>query len=354
METYEEILERMQNRFTQLSGFSPDDASDIGIRLKVLAGEIFSLNTNVEWLKNQMFANTAIGEQLELHAEERGLSRKLAVKSSGTLTFSRKEALEYDVEIPAGTICATTDVDGVRFETTESATLTAGSLSVTVDAQSVEGGEGHNVLPNKITVMVTPPAGISLVTNNVAFTGGVDEETDDELRERILESYKNISNGTNIAFYKNEILKYDGVYSVGVVPLARGNGTVDIYVAGKGEVLSEELISTIQTGIEELREINIDIKIKSPTLITVNTPVNIVVEDGYLFSEVQEECLKLINDYYNSLSIGEDVIFAAIGDKIFSVDGVKNYSFGSTVDYDRKISDDELAVAGTVVVQQKN
>ena len=42
MESYEEILERMKNKFTELSGSNVNDDSDIGIRMKVLAGEIFS------------------------------------------------------------------------------------------------------------------------------------------------------------------------------------------------------------------------------------------------------------------------------------------------------------------------
>lgn len=50
-ETYESILSRMQDRFQELAGFPADDASDIGIRLKVLAGELFSACTNLDWLK---------------------------------------------------------------------------------------------------------------------------------------------------------------------------------------------------------------------------------------------------------------------------------------------------------------
>ena len=49
MESYEEILERMKNKFTELSGSNVNDDSDIGIRMKVLAGEIFSLQNNVNW-----------------------------------------------------------------------------------------------------------------------------------------------------------------------------------------------------------------------------------------------------------------------------------------------------------------
>ena len=71
MESYEEILERMKNKFTELSGSNVNDDSDIGIRMKVLAGEIFSLQNNVNWLKNQMFAQTAVGEQLDYLALER-------------------------------------------------------------------------------------------------------------------------------------------------------------------------------------------------------------------------------------------------------------------------------------------
>ena len=49
-ETYESILSRMQGRFQELAGFPADDASDIGIRLKVLAGELFSACPNLDWL----------------------------------------------------------------------------------------------------------------------------------------------------------------------------------------------------------------------------------------------------------------------------------------------------------------
>lgn len=352
MDTYEEILTRMQNKFSTLAGFSADEASDIGIRLKVLAGEIYSQGANFEWLKNQLFTQTASGSYLDLHAIERGLSRKTAIKSTGTLTFSITTALSYDVQIPAGTVCATSGVDAIRFETTEAVTLAAASLSVAAKAQSVEGGSDKNTGASTVTVMITPPAGISAVTNASAFTGGTDAETDEELRARIIESYKNISNGTNIAFYKGEILKYDGIYSVSVVPLARGTGTVDIYVAGKGAVPSDSLIATIQSGISSLREINIDVKIKAPTLVTVNTPVKITLESGYIFSEVQAECLTAINNYYNSLAIGQQVIFAAIGNAIFQIEGVKNYSFESTVDFDKVMAASELAVPGTVSVTQ--
>ena len=40
MDTYDGILQRMREKYRVQTGHWPDDASDIGIRLKVLAGEL--------------------------------------------------------------------------------------------------------------------------------------------------------------------------------------------------------------------------------------------------------------------------------------------------------------------------
>ena len=73
METYEEILGRMQGTFEELAGYPADDASDIGIRLRVLAGEVYSLTAAMDWLEQQFFAQTAQDEQLDLRAQEHGI-----------------------------------------------------------------------------------------------------------------------------------------------------------------------------------------------------------------------------------------------------------------------------------------
>ena len=52
----------MKARYEQESGFEIDEASDIAVRLKVLAGEIYNMETTLDWTKRQMFASTATGE----------------------------------------------------------------------------------------------------------------------------------------------------------------------------------------------------------------------------------------------------------------------------------------------------
>lgn len=354
MESYSSILNRLSSSFLELTGFKADDASDIGIRLKVLAGELFSLYSELNYIKNQMFVQTAFGENLDNHAIERGLERKEAVKSKGILTFSRTNALPYNITVPVGTVCCTGSIeDGLRFETTSEGILLAGTTSVDVEAQSLEGGKDKNVSRGTISIMVSPPSGITYVTNNNRFSGGADEETDEELRKRIIESYKNVSNGTNIAFYKSEALKYSGVYSASVIPRARGTGTVDIYVAGKGELISNDLKSTIQEDINRLREINVNVLVKDPVLVSVSTILYITVEENYVFSEVRDKCITEIENYYYSLGIGEPFLVADIAECVYHVEGVKNYYIPNSSTFDRDPEPYQLIIKDSIDIRNR-
>ncbi len=353
MENYEEILTRMKTKFAELSGITLNDDSDVGIRMKVLAGEILSLQSNVQWLKNQMFAQTASGTQLEYIAAARGITRKPATTSVGTLTFGRDTALNYDVEIPAGTVCSTSEAEPIRVKTTQTATLTAGMLSVTVPAQSEGGGSAQNTGIGSVKVMVTPPAAITSVTNEDAFTGGIDAESDEELRERIIESYKNISNGTNSAFYKEQVLKHDEIYSASVVAKERGVGTVDIYVAIRGGVPDDSVVTQLQTEITELRELNVDVQVNKADTIEVAVGVDISVKDGYSFNEIKQQCIDNIINYFNTLKIGEPCLVAAIGNAVYTVPGVENYYIVSSISTDRYMSETQLAVIGSIQISER-
>ena len=87
MDSYNDILNRMKEEYFRLSNNKVQDLSDIDIRMRVLAGEIYKDEVNLEFIKNQMFAKTAVGEYLDLHASDRGLTRKESVKATGKVKF---------------------------------------------------------------------------------------------------------------------------------------------------------------------------------------------------------------------------------------------------------------------------
>lgn len=350
--TYNEILSSMQEKFKELAGFDADDASDIGIRLKVLAGELFSISTNIDWLKTQMFPQTAIGDQLDLHAQQRGLARKSASKSKGTLKFSRPSTITYDINIPAGTICSTDGVDGIRVATTQEAVLKAGELSVSVEAESELGGSDKNIAINTVCVMVTPPAGMGSVTNTTAFTGGNDKEPDDELRKRLLVSYSNISNGINSAFYRDSVLSFEKVQSVSVIQAPRGAGSVDILVAGKGGILSTDVLNEIRDYVKTIKEVGIDVYVKSPSITAVRVEGTIKPKDGYKAADVIESCKVSLQNFFNSLSIGDPVRKIDVYNVLYNTPGVENYSLVYP-SYDVEASNKILVIEGTVALTEE-
>ena len=66
----------MLDTYEEESGFRPNNESDIMIRLRVLAGEVYRERVYAEYIMRQMFPTTAEGEYLDAHAQQRGLSRK--------------------------------------------------------------------------------------------------------------------------------------------------------------------------------------------------------------------------------------------------------------------------------------
>lgn len=353
MNTYESILQRMQAAFSQQAGFEADDASDIGIRLKVLAGEIYSACTQADFLKRQVFPQTAQGEYLDLHAAQRGISRKAAVSAAGALTFTRSTPLSYDAPVPVGTVCATPGAQGTRYVTLADAALAAGELSVSVPAQAEQGGRGSNTAANTVTQLVTPPSGIEGVNNPLPFTGGEDGEGDEALRGRIVQSWSAIPNGTNAAFYRDFVLRYEGVRSVSVLPRSRGQGTVDVYAAAAGQAPDSETLSRITQDLQQVREINVDVSVLPCELVAVSLYAEVTHEEGYLMDEVRQACTDALTAYFRSLSIGQPVLLAAAGDALFHTPGVKNYAFKTQMCSDRFVTSRQLAVPGELGIAEK-
>ncbi len=344
MNSYDEIVARMTDQFTELAGYAPDDASDVGIRIKVLAGEIYSLCSAVDWLKTQTFAQTAQSSQLDLRAQERGITRKPPTAAEGLLTFGRSTPLWYSAGVPAGTVCSTVGDTPVRYVTTQDAVLPQGELTVTVPAKAEQGGRAGNTQPGTVSVMITPPPALESVTNTAAFSGGEDSEGDGELRARLMQSYAEISNGINAAFYREFCQNYDGVYSAGIIPRENGVGTVGIYLGGRGGVPPQNVIAQVQNGISALREINATVTVAPAQTVPIGIDITVVPADNSNADDAKAACAQAIDDYFDALSVGEPFLLAALGVLILSTEKIKNYSYSESTMADRKLEANQLAV----------
>lgn len=348
MDSYDTICNRMRRKYREQTGCMPDDASDIGIRIQVLAGEIFSFNTYLEWIKNQIFPQTATGNSLDYHGEIRGITRKIAVKAKGALTFLLDEALETSVTIPKGTICSTSGDNPIRFITLVNATINAGSKQTLATAEAIISGASGNAAPQTVNKMVTLPVNSLKVINYSEFSGGMDAEDDEQYRKRILDSYKEISNGTNFAYYKSEAKSVNGVHSVGVVPKKRGVGTVDLYIAGKGKNCSLSVINAVQDLLYQKREVNVDVKVNHATLVSYPVRATIYMKPGYDFDTAKNTIITKLTEYFENLGVGENVYLASLGEIIKHIDGIENYNFSSIYMSDMLPDQSQLVKLGTV------
>lgn len=351
VQTYDEIFKSMREKYTSLTGIAVEENSDIGIRLRVLAGEIYANAVNNQWLKRQMFVNTSEGEYLELHALERGITRREATPSYGEVTFSLEEAHPLDIAIPKGTVLATSDTL-LRFETIESSVLYAGDTQVSVRVRSIGGGSKYNVLKGEISVMVTPPSGIEKVRNEAPLAGGCDKESDLSLRKRVLESIAFPSNHTNCAYYKAIAEGVDGVGSAAVVARGRGVGTVDVYIAAEGGEASDATVAKVQEILSTQREVNVDVLVKKARATEVDVYMKIRVKEGYDFDEVRDRVVENITDFIASCGTGDEVLKCQLSEVVYHTEGVKSLSFADSLTGDFKADKTAFPVAGIVSVSR--
>lgn len=333
-EDYNEIFERMKEQYRDYAGYTPDDASDIGIRMRTLAGEIFSLECSMEFIKRQMFPTTATGKYLDMHAEMRGISRKGATRATGRLMFYVQRSLPYDFTIPEGTVCTVRD-GSLRFITDTDVILPANNIFITVAAHAEYGGSEYNIPINTVNSIVTYFSESIRVNNSTSFIRGADAEEDDELRKRIAESYYTPSNGINETFYKQLAMSVDGVYSASVWRLAHGTGTVGVFIASQGTTASADAVSEVQLLMDKVRPVNVTMVVSSAELESIPVKVAITVSDGYYSNDVITDVKIAIQERFKRMGVGESFRLCDLGETIYHVKGVESYTFDTSVTEDK-------------------
>mgnify|MGYP001027937649 FL=1 len=350
MRTAEEIYQELLASFGERTGLEPREGCDLSARMYALAAQVCALYIQADWVVRQAFPQTAEGEYLDAHAQLRGLERKKPVAAQGTVRFTAGEAAETPRSIPKGTVCMTAGL--VRFETTEEGVLAAGVLTADVPVRALEAGTAGNVSAGAIVSMAVAPMGIAACANPQPFAGGADGEEDEELRERVLDTFKRLPNGANAAFYEREALSFDQVAAAAVVSRPRGVGSVDIVPATLAGAPDAALLKQLQDYFEERREIAVDLKVRAPQTVTVNIGVQVEPEEGRNTAEVLDRVETAVRDWFTGKLLGQDILRARLGHLIYSCDGVANYVIAAPA-ADVPVDKDQLPILGTLTVGEK-
>jgi uncharacterized phage protein gp47/JayE len=166
-----------------------------------------------------------------------------------------------------------TRADGAVYTTTANGTISGGA--VTVAAESELAGADYNLEVNQDLTLGQAIAGVdSDVETASTTTTGTDEETDNELRDRLLQRIQDTPQGGSADDYERWAREISGVFRSLCVPLPRGAGSVDVYFlhdegTGYG-IPTAPQIAEVQAYIDELRPVTAsDVQVKAPSTTTV-------------------------------------------------------------------------------------
>lgn len=304
------------------------------------------------------------GDYLDAHAEVIGLERKPAVTASGEVTFSGTNGTVIAVGTQVGAVQTDPEIDPPTFATTESGTIAAGEVTLTVEAS--DAGVQGNVAAGAVTELLTPISGVT-VTNDEAIVGGADAEVDEDLRERIMMEYQGRGPGV-VNDYKRWALAYPGVGRATVVPVFNGPGTVQVIAMdADGGAVSGAIISGLQAQLDPvpgegrgIAPIGAQVTVETPSVVNIDIVATVNHSGNYSLDgtggtiATRASIEQALKDYIDKLEAGEDVIYNHVEAQFFKVPGVYDVSAltveGAAADVAISSTPAQVARVGTVTL----
>ena len=319
--SYREILDAMLGKVSDT--LDKREGSLIQTALGPLAWYLEGLALTLAQVQRAAYAETAEGEDLDLLAATRGLTRRAAVAAVRQGSFN--------VAIPEGSLFRTVNGDSSVLFVSGEQISTSGGLYVYRMTCQTPGVIGNSYSGN--ITPVTAIAGLTTAVLGTIITEGADQESDNALRARYVASFDTAPYGGNISEYRQAILAIPGVGAVQVYPANQyhGGGTAlcSIVNADFGPA-SSALVKTVQDIIcppEDgqtapspngygIAPIGAAVDIVSATAVTINVSCRIIfasgVEDG--LASYGDEIRAAVAEYIHS--VAEDWGKALVSNRI--------------------------------------
>lgn len=265
-----------------------------------------------------------------------GLARKKATAAAGILSVSGVEGTTFEAGFRFCTP-STAIAPNVEFEVTQT-TIIGDDGTAQVPVICTETGTVGNVPANSITLMSKPIGGVLKITNEKAITGGSELETDDALRQRIMERDRNNESSFvgNDSDYKRWAKEVDGVGTVVVVPewQGTGTGTVKLIVMDvNGSPANDTILAAVYNHIispanrdERLAPIGAILTVTTASPIAISISASITLESGADIAGVTEAFKAAMLRYFEEAKAESSVRYTRVGSVLSETAGVLDYS----------------------------
>lgn len=355
--TFEELRDGLVDDWrNRVEGADTSEDSLTWQVLSVIAGGLWGLHYRLGWVEDQVFPDTADSANLQRHAAVYGLEKKAAqAASDGTVRVT----VDIGTEIEAG--LSLTFEDGTTYTTTSGGTSVGGYVDVTAAAD--EAGLGGNRDAGDALVVEDAPAGVDDAEVLVAFTDGVDEETDAQLLERLLARIRTGAPAGTAADYEAWALTVTGVAFAYCLPTRRGAGSVSVVVCAAdvdgnrvdaGATIRAEVAAYINT----VRPICADVDVPELTFVDVDVEVTLTeLDDGLVVADVEDMVSAAIEEVIYavepSVERGSRLYLKALIRAIAKVEGVLDFDLDSpTANLDSTVDLDTVSILrpGTITI----
>lgn len=243
-----EQLTATENLITNTSKISPFWRLITLIAVKPVMSLI---NALIDTVLPNIFVKTAKAKWLEMHAESIGLERKAATKAQGVVHFYRSTPTN-SLTIKSGTVIQSERINEViyRLIVSQNTVINDGEQVKAVPVVAEHAGSSYNLASGYYRILPEPLNGIERVENGEDWlhTPGADEESDEDLRERIRNAFSTVGQHHIDSVYRGMIAKVAGlsinrIYFKHDAP--RGPGTANAYLLLDTGVTSQPFVDKV-------------------------------------------------------------------------------------------------------------
>ncbi len=322
----------------------------------------------------ETYIKTAQGEFLDYRAVEHGTNRYTATNTEVKAKFNDDDGNPVNVEV------------GDRFANIAESpifyTVIKANGDGTAEMQAEEVGTNANSYIGQV-LPVTPNDNLAWAEITEVTIPARDEENDEHLRARLLNSNSWVAYGGNVADYLDMTSKISDVGATQVYPTWDGPGTVKLVI------LNNDLMPASQTLIKKVKEeidpedketqgyglapIDHRVTVTTAETLTVNVQINALLDAQHVTSNIEQQIKNVLSNFFIELRQNWATINPTTGrgytltifrsrilSKIMQIEGVANADLpilnGENKDisliFDNKVS--QLPILGEVTIINEN
>lgn len=286
----------------------------------------------------QTYIKTAQGEFLDYRAVEHGTSRYAATNTEVKARFNDDDGKPVNVEV------------GDRFASIAESpifyTVIKANDDGTAEMQAEEAGTSANSYLGQI-LPVTPNDNLAWAEIIEITIPARDEENDEHLRARLLNTNSWVAYGGNVADYLDMTSKISDVGATQVYPVWNGAGTVKLVI------LNNDLMPASQTLIKKVKEeidpeesttqgyglapIDHRVTVVAPETFKVDIAMNVTIADSANVDTIKANIKTSLEEFFKSLRKDWSIVNPTVGrgysmiiyrskilSKVMMIEGVAN------------------------------